>query len=327
MSRVSLLRLTPGRPTSVVALVALLGLLLAACSISYPDTPLPSPTTPASSAPTPGTTSAPPECSNALASYEPADSGSQPDVAKIKSRGKLIAGVSSDSYLLGARNPINGKIEGFDIDMVKMVAKAILGDENAYELRVITAAQRIDVLDKHQVDVVVRNMTINCDRWTKIAFSAEYYRSGQKLLVTRGSPIKGVDDLAGTRVCAPRGTSSITQIQAKAPKAVIVPADTHTGCLVLFQQGKVDVITGDDTVLAGLVAQDPYAQVVAGDAFTAEPYGIGVAPDQPDLVQFINAALAQMKSDGRWKQSYDRWLAPSLGAAPTPPKAIYGRKR
>ncbi len=45
---------------------------------------------------------------------------------------------------------------------------------------------------------------------------------------------------------------------------------------MLFQEGGVDAITGDDTVLAGLAAQDPYAVVPEQEAFTAEPYGIGV---------------------------------------------------
>ena len=74
---------------------------------------------------------------------------------------------------------------------------------------------------------------------------------------------------------------------------------------MLFQQGKVEAITGDDTILAGFVAQDPYAKVV-GEAFSAEPYGIGVAADQVDLVQFVNGVLDQAKADGSWAASYDR---------------------
>ena len=58
-------------------------------------------------------------------------------------------------------------------------------------------------------------------------------------------------------------------------------SDTHTGCLVLFQQGKVDAITGDDTILAGLAAQDPYAFVVKAPAFTSEPYGLGISKTHP----------------------------------------------
>ena len=141
-------------------------------------------------------------------------------MAKILQRGRLIAGVSADTYLLAARNPINGQIEGFDIDMVKAIARAIFGDDkDRVTLRVISASDRIPVLQKHEVDIVARNMTINCTRWRDIAFSAEYYRSGQKLLVRKESKIRDLSTLASQRVCAPVGTSSIDNIVKLAPKA------------------------------------------------------------------------------------------------------------
>ena len=210
-------------------------------------------------------------------------------MAKIQKRGRLVAGVSADTYLLGSRNPFTGEIEGFDIDMVKAVAKAIFGNENRYQLKVITAAQRIPALEKGDVDIVARNMTINCDRWKQIAFSTEYYRSGQKILVRKGSKANSLNDLDGQKVCAPIGTSSMDNLIKKAPKVIPVGADTHTGCLVLFQEGQVAAITGDDTVLAGLAAQDPYAVVPDQRAFTEEPYGLGFNEKDVDFVRFVNA--------------------------------------
>jgi polar amino acid transport system substrate-binding protein len=318
--------------------VALVAGLLPACSVfSYDPTPLPTRTAggqPSNPQPTtPQATTTPAPCTDALASYEP-DGGlpkpgempSGSTMRKIADRGRLIAGVSADTYLLGSRNPLTGKIEGFDIDMVKAVAKAIFGDENAYQLKVITAAQRIPTLQSGDVDVVARNMTINCDRWRQIAFSTEYYRSGQKIMVRKGAKATSITDLNGQRVCAPKGTSSMDNLIRLAPKAVAVGADNHTGCLVLFQQGAVAAITGDDTVLAGLAAQDPYAVVPDQKAFTAEPYGLGFNAKNVDLVRFVNARLAQMRSDGEWTAIYNRWLRAPLGPAPEPPKAVYGRK-
>ena len=54
------------------------------------------------------------------------------------------------------------------------------------QLRVITAADRIPLLQAGEIDIVARNMTINCTRWEQIAFSAEYFHSGQKILVAQG---------------------------------------------------------------------------------------------------------------------------------------------
>jgi len=324
-------------PLRAWLLAALMFGLLSACAVfSYAPTPLPSRTAsgqPSSPQPTPPQpTTTPAQCTDALASYEPSsplkpgETPSGPTLRKIVDRGRLIAGVSADTYLLGSRNPLTGKIEGFDIDMVKAVAKAIFGDENAYQLKVITAAQRIPALQNGDVDMVARNMTINCDRWKQIAFSTEYYRSGQKIMVRKGAKAISLADLNGQRVCAPKGTSSMDNLIRRAPKAIAVGADTHTGCLVMFQQGAVAAITGDDTVLAGLAAQDPYAVVPDQTAFTAEPYGLGFNTKSIDLVRFVNARLDQMRSDGEWTAIYNRWLRAPLGPAPEPPKAVYGRK-
>jgi len=305
--------------------------VLSACTFSYAPTPLP----PAPPAPQPTTSAPAPQparCGNPLASYEPSNPLPPPDalpsgstMAKIKKRGRLVAGVSADTYLLGSRNPFTGEIEGFDIDMVKAVAKAIFGNEDRYQLRVITAAQRIPALEKGDVDIVARNMTINCDRWKQIAFSGEYYRSGQKILVRKGSKINSIAELAGQKVCAPIGTSSMDNLIKNAPKAIPVGAETHSGCLVLFQEGQVAAITGDDTVLAGLAAQDPYAVVPKQQAFTSEPYGLGFNKKDVDFVRFVNARLDEMRADGEWNTLYNRWLRESLGPASAPPIPVYGR--
>ncbi|MQA60867.1 MAG: transporter substrate-binding domain-containing protein [Actinophytocola sp.] len=97
-------------------------------------------------------------------------------------------------------------------------------------------------------------------------------------------------------------------------------ADTMTDCLVLLQQGQVEAISTDDTVLAGLAEQDPATKVV-GSTFSSEPYGIGIPKDNEDMVRYVNAALEDVH-DGAWQDSYDRWLEPALGPA-TPPTPSY----
>ncbi|MCL2424241.1 MAG: transporter substrate-binding domain-containing protein, partial [Micrococcales bacterium] len=159
-------------------------------------------------------------------------------------------------------------------------------------------------------------------RWDQIAFSAEYYHAGQKLLVAADSSATGLETLAaGTRVCAPAGTTTLTQLRTNYPNVEAVPSDTHTGCLTMFQRGQADAITGDDTILAGLAAQDPYTKVV-GEAVTSEPYGLGIAADQQDFVGFVNGVLERVKADGRWTASYNQWLS-VLGPAPAPPQPVY----
>lgn len=312
--------------TTVLAASAVLG--LAACTgVTYADTPVPAPPPTSSAAPSPAQ---PATCTNATQSYDPlpsipASSGiTDAATRKIIDRGYLVVGVSGDTYLLGARDPFTGQLEGFDIDIARAVAQSLFGDASKIQLRVITAADRLPLLEDGSVDMVARNMTMTCDRWEKINFSAEYYHSGQKVLVAKTSKAQTLQDLKGQRVCAPVNTTTLDKLKS-VNGPIPVTATNHTGCLVLFQQGRADAITGDDTVLAGLVAQDPYAKVTTAPAITDEPYGLGFGKGNVYLTRYANTLLAQLKADGRWKAIYDKWLAGPLGPAPAPPKPVYGR--
>lgn len=324
----------PIRPRVVVAALALTGALLAGCG--YDATPVPNAESASEepSVPPPSTQ----DCGDPARSYAPEGTVAQlrdgRGTRAIERRDRLVVGISADSYLLGSRDPISGDFEGFDIDMVRAVARAIFPLADAEQIddkityRVITAADRIPALESGRVDLVVRNFSITCDRWEQIAFSATYYESGQQVLVISSleDEVDGPEDLGGLRVCAPDGTTSLTNIVEAAPEAEIVPAANHTDCLVKLQAGEVDAITGDDTVLAGLSAQDPYAVVPTGqESFSREPYGIGVSADNPDLVRLVNAVLEQSRTDGTWEASYNQWLRPELGPA-TQPQPVYGRE-
>ena len=280
-------------------------------------------------------------------SYAPADplpapGGAMPagsTMEAIQQRGKLIVGVSGDTLLFGARNALTNQIEGFDIDMLKEVAKAIFGPddvESHITYKVITYADRLPNLeagpDKGGVDIVAHTMTVNCNRWLRIAFSSEYFDAGQRVLVKKDSKFDSIGDLntASATVCAPEGSTNIDLLRD--PKnanlygnLVVLAKPDVTDCLVAMQQGQADGATGDDTVLAGLKAQDPNTEVV-GKKFTREPYGLGMAKDKVDFVRFVNGVLEEMRTDGRWQGFYSKWLIGVLSdTVIDPPKAIYGR--
>ena len=324
------------RRTGALATVVGIAALAGCSGVTYAETPLPAPVAAKPTTAAPATSA--PTCSNATQSYDPLPSlPSRAEITDQKMRdlytkGYLTVGVSADTYLFGARDPFTSSLEGFDIDMSKAVAKAIFGDPSKVQFRVITAAERLPLLQSKQVDMVARNMSMTCARWNDIAFSAEYYRSGQKVLVGKNLPNAsnlGLADLKGKKVCAPTGTTSLTKLQQVAAQSSggpeVVTAPNHTGCLVLFQQGKADAITGDDTVLAGLAAQDPNTVITKAKAITAEPYGLGFNKADTYLARYVNRVIADLEADGEWKAIYNRWLAAPLGPAPAPPTPVYGR--
>jgi polar amino acid transport system substrate-binding protein len=190
------------------------------------------------------------------------------------------------------------------------------------QLRVITSAQRIPVLQEQEVDIVIRTMTVNCERLADVDFSSVYYESGQKVLVRKGSGYTGMSSLGGKKVCATEGSTSLRNIASDPAKPIPVQVPNWTDCLVMLQQNQVDAISTDDTILAGFAAQDPYTEVV-GEPIHREPYGMAMRKGQPDFVRFVNGVIQQLRTDGRWKDSYDRWMSGLLGPTAGPPQAKY----
>ncbi|HSS88240.1 MAG TPA: transporter substrate-binding domain-containing protein [Streptosporangiaceae bacterium] len=240
-------------------------------------------------------------------------------MAKIRARGYLIAGVSQSTYPFGFVEPLNGKTEGFDIDMVHAIAKAIFGNPNKIEFKAISDDQRIPEVQSGAVDIVAHTMTINCARLQAVDFSTVYFKAGQQVLVLKDSRVKSLAGLGGKKVCATAGSTSIANIKAASSHPIPVPVTNFTDCLVLLQQGDVAAISTDNDILAGLAAQDPWTKIV-GPVFTSEPYGLAISKQHPDFVQFVNAVLQQLRTDGQWAASYAHWVGTPV---PAPPPARY----
>ena len=240
-------------------------------------------------------------------------------MAKIRARGYLIAGVDQSTYRFGFLNPLNNQIEGFDIDMVRAVAKAIFGNSNpgTVHFKAISDEQRIRDTANGTVDIVAHTMTITCDRLKTVDFSSVYFQAAQRVLVLKSSTAKSLDDLHGQKVCATSGSDSVDRIKQHHAIAVQVPY--WTDCLVLLQQGDVVAISTDDSILDGLAAQDPWTKII-GPPLTSEPYGLAISKQHPEFVRFVNAVLQQLRTDGQWKSSYAHWLGTPVK---NPPPAHY----
>jgi polar amino acid transport system substrate-binding protein len=242
-------------------------------------------------------------------------------MAAIADRGRLIVGVDQNTELFGFRNPATAQLEGFDIDIAREMARAIFGDPDKVQLRVVNAKERESVLQSGEVDMVVRTYSITCARKQLVDFSTVYYYANQKILSAKGSGIDSAAALSGKRVCAVSGTTSLSALFALNPRPKLFSATAWTDCLVMLQQGQVDAISTDDAVLKGLAKQDPTVEVV-GESIAKEPYGIGIKLENSDLVRFVNGVLEQMREDGTWQRLYDVRLS-ELGPSPGPPVAKY----
>ncbi|MCV7428989.1 glutamate ABC transporter substrate-binding protein [Mycobacterium montefiorense] len=260
---------------------------------------------------------------NATASLRPFATKPEADaaVADIRARGRLIVGLDIGSNLFSFRDPITGEITGFDVDIAGEIARDIFGAPSHVEYRILSSDERITALQHSDVDIVVKTMTITCDRRKEVNFSTVYLDANQRILAPRDSPIAKITDLSGKRVCVARGTTSLHRIRQIDPPPVIVSVVNWADCLVAIQQREIDAVSTDDSILAGLVEEDPYLHIV-GPNMATQPYGIGTNLDNTGLVRFVNGTLDRIRRDGTWNTLYRKWLT-VLGPAPAPPVPRY----
>jgi glutamate transport system substrate-binding protein len=233
---------------------------------------------------------------------------------------KIVVGTKFDQPLFGLKN-LQGKPEGFDVEIATLVAGELGIPEDKVEFVETVSANREPFLQQKKVDMVVATYTINDKRKEIVDFAGPYYVAGQDIMVKKGNP-DGITDaaaLGGKKVCSVAGSTPAGKIRSDYPQAQLVEFDVYSKCAEALKNGQVQAVTTDNVILLGLIDKDKESFELVGKPFTQEPYGIGLAQDRDDLRHFVNQTLTKMYTDGRWAKAWEDTAGKAAGATPTPP--------
>jgi len=264
-----------------------------------------------------------------LAAALPAGAATSPTIASVRERGGITVGTKFDQPLFGLTDPATGEPAGFDVEIAKLVVREVFGAKVARNVSFVETPSkaRESALTTGAVDLVVATYTITPERDTVVDFAGPYYETGQSILVPHSdTTTDGVADLAGTRDCTVTGSTSATNLAAKAPTAVPVLLDTYSACVAALRAGEVDAVTTDEAILLGFLADDPSGLRLAGRPFTTERYGIGIPEGDRALERKIDAALTRSFRDGSWTRAWKRTIGPSGAPVPEPPTRALKRE-
>ncbi|MEA2566686.1 MAG: glutamate transport system substrate-binding protein [Actinomycetota bacterium] len=247
-------------------------------------------------------------------------------MARLQAAGKMTVGTKFDQPLFGLKNPLTGAIEGFDVEIAKLVAQGIYGgtaDEAAKHINFVETPSNVREISIQQgkVDMVVATYTINNTRKQVVDFGGPYYVAGQDIMVKKGDDsIKSVTDLNGKKVCTVQGSTSLTNVKAKAPQADLsITFDLYSKCADALRDGRVQAETTDNVILLGLVKDNKDVFKVVGNPFTTEPYGIGIKKGDDAFRSFINDRLEASYKDGSWAAAFNKTVGTAGVTAPAPP--------
>ncbi|MGD7001063.1 transporter substrate-binding domain-containing protein [Corynebacterium halotolerans] len=245
-------------------------------------------------------------------------SSSEGLLANIES-GQVTLGTKYDQPGLGLRNP-DDSMSGLDVDVAQYVVDHI-AETNGWDSPEITwretpSAQRETLIQNGEVDMITATYSINTARSETVNFGGPYLLTHQALLVQEeNSDINAVEDLDGRILCSVTGSTPAQTVKDVLPGVQLQEYDTYSSCVEALRQGNIDAMTTDATILNGYAAQSPgqfrvvEMQKDDGSAFTDEYYGIGLAKDDQEGTDAINAALEEMLSSG----AFDEFISANLG--------------
>src|SRR6266536_3600607 len=213
---------------------------------------------------------------------------------------------------------VNSKNEwvGFSIELVEqLVLPAIsqkVGKPVKLEKKESTPPTRIPLLSSNAVDLIAGTMTDTPERRQSVDFTITFFLTGAQLLVKKGSPIHGIQDIAGKRVAAQQGSTNARIIREKMPTAQLREFPDQPAAFQALMQGQVDAYTNDGIQLWGLRAKapNPSELEIVGDFFSDEPYGMAMRKGDAEFKSAVDTGLKTLIRSGKYFELYDKWFGP-----------------
>lgn len=226
---------------------------------------------------------------------------------RVLDRGTLVCGGRTDLTGFGYLDDAGNNV-GFDIDLCRAVAAAVLGDANAVEIVPLTAADRGPALQTAEVDLLTRNVTWNAKREAEWGnFTTVMFYDGQGFIVRADSGISSIAGLDGATICVTSGTTTESNLASYfadhdlAYEAVI--AEESSVVYSNYDEGRCDAATSDKSQLAAIQTglANPAEHIILDETISKEPLTPAVPHGDDtwfDTVQIVMFALINAEEFG-----------------------------
>ncbi len=236
----------------------------------------------------------------------------------VLDRGHLIAGTGSTNAPWHFKDA-NNDLVGFDVDMLRLIAKGLFDDPDAIEFVNQSGDARVPNLVTDKVDVTCQFMTVTAGRAQQVEFTIPYYREGVGLMLLADGDYADYDALkaAGSDI-----TVSILQnvyaedlVHAALPEANVDQYDSVDLIYQALNSGRADAAATDQSSLSWFMKQNPDRYVNSGYGWGPQSYSCAVKPGDQRWLNFVNAILHEAMTGvefDSYAASFDEWFGVAL---------------
>lgn len=230
-----------------------------------------------------------------------ATAATSPTLAAVRRRGLVRCGVNPGLTGFGARDA-RGVWRGFDVDLCRALAAAVLGDADKVAFVQVAAEDRFKALKAGRIDVLNRNTswTLSRDAADGVDFARISYYDGQGFLARKSLNLQSAAELSGARICVQAGTTSELNLadffRSRGINMIPVPARSADDARNRYQREECDALTADISSLASsrAVMDNPGAHVLLPDVISKEPMGPVVRQGDPGWADIVRWSLNAM---------------------------------
>lgn len=236
----------------------------------------------------------------------------------VKQRGTVTCGVSQGVAGFSAPDDA-GKWSGFDIDICRAVAAAVLGDPEKVSYVPLSTKERFTAVQSGSVDLLSRQTTWTLSRDSSLGlrFVGTAYYDGQGFMVRKDLGVDSALKLDGATVCTEQGTTTEQNVadyfSANKLKYEPVVIDSADGIIKAFDTGRCDVYTTDASALYAqrLKLANPANYTVLPEIISKEPLGPAVRQGDDkwfSIVRWTLFALIEAEELGITKDNAEAGL-------------------
>ena len=236
-----------------------------------------------------------------------AETSDENELEKVKAAGKLVIGVEG-TYPPFTYHDDNGELTGLDVELGKALAEK-LGVE--VEFQEAAWDSLLIGIDTGRFDTVINSVSITDERAEKYDFSDPYYYEARRVVVRADDDsINGPEDLYGKKIATNTTNAFIPWYEEQGVE--VVGVDTSGEAIDLLLSGRVDFVGLNVPVLNAYLQEHPDAADKVKEAFvipnSEDVIAIPVRKGEPEFLDAINAALAELREEGTLKEISEKYL-------------------
>jgi polar amino acid transport system substrate-binding protein len=215
-----------------------------------------------------------------------------------------------------------GKPIGFDIDIARLIAKSLLGDENKIEFVTVNSEGRWPAVNSGRADIGIASTTVYPDRALRVAFSRPYIDSGVSVLIRQDAKVSSLAQLNNPKFTLANLSNPQMQDRQKRflPNVKVVTFDTPSAMFTAVKSGQATALQMDTPVVNWYAANNKDMKVLPENLATVQGNAIFMKPGDFQLWLWMDTMVQELTAGSRYSEYseiYKKWF----GRNPPPQRA------